>query len=413
MLNIRRREVARLGDRMKASHSKSYGTLSTAAAMVVMGVALQACELTDQAKQAINNALTVESQGGGTVDPPDTQPSCFNQRLVQPEEQIASDVDILFVTDTSGSLDQERAAIADGIDAFVAELPAQTSYRVGVMLAHGDNSTWSGKLYRRSSSNAYVLNSDTMTSAQIRTQLRNNLTGSATDWSTDGGEAGLYSLSYGLTGPRLQSIKQQGFLRDEAALAVVFISDENDICARYPAGVQRVFDPEYLELPAFTQYCGNVTHESTVNLVKSVKGDKPVLISGIVYSDRDHVPSGGENEYGWGYMDAIQYALGIAVNMANGHFDQGLASIGQLVSRSLTLITEITLARPEIDPASIHVYVDGVESTFQYQSLTNVVRLLQPGHAQSIVDVNYCLVPAGGGTGGGCTGVGCGGGIGV
>jgi len=44
-------------------------------------------------------------------------------------------------------------------------------------------------------------------------------------------------------------------MRPDAALAIVFVSDENDICYRYPASITPVVDGDKLEAPAFIRDC--------------------------------------------------------------------------------------------------------------------------------------------------------------
>src|SRR5690606_38137799 len=43
----------------------------------------------------------------GEIDPPDPGEGCFLKRVVQPESEITRKLDLLFVTDTSASLDKE------------------------------------------------------------------------------------------------------------------------------------------------------------------------------------------------------------------------------------------------------------------------------------------------------------------
>src|SRR5690606_11712196 len=162
--------------------------------------------------------------------PVDVQSACFLERSVQPEAEITRKIDLLFVTDTSGSLDEERAGIAEGIDGFVAALPAEVDYQVGVVLGHSSKSSWSGRLYRKDS-DPLVLSSSELSLSDIRKHLKRKLTRTAGDWYADGGEENFYSLWRALDDDRLQESRAAGFFREDAALAVVFISDENEICS--------------------------------------------------------------------------------------------------------------------------------------------------------------------------------------
>lgn len=322
---------------------------------------------------------------------------CYQDQFTQPAEQLSHTVDILFVTDTSGSIVAERGAIAQGIDAFVAQLPSNVDYRIGVMLAHGTPSQWSGRLFRKNTE-PLVLNSTNMTLQQIRDGLAAKLTSPPTQGVTDGGEVGLFSVDYSLSPTSVSLLRSQGFYRTDAALAVVFVSDENDICAIggggmvWPDGRPRVPDFDNLEIPAFHTYCGSVTPQSVVDKLDVLQGDRPLLVAGIVYNNFATVPQGDENEYGYGYIDAITYSNGISVDLASSNLAAGLAQIGQLATTTLTLYTEFTLTHVNVDPNSIHVFVDGAEVPFVFNEQTNQVFLnVYAGHALSDIRVNYCL----------------------
>ena len=350
---------------------------------------LTACELPPE---LISDAFLVneEVEDVPSVPVPSVPDACVNDRFTQPDAEITRNIDILFVVDSSGSLDPERAKIAEGIDAFVAALPAEVNYQIAVMLAHGDQSSRSGKLY--SAHGKPVLSSQELTLDEIRADLLRRMTNPPGDRETDGGEVGLYALSKALKPNRLKQIKAQGFFRSDAALTIVFVSDENDICAEYPDGETPVFDLSGSELSAKEKYCDGITPASVVKDLKALKGDQPLLISGIIYSDKNAVPSVGENEYGYGYIETIQLATGIAIDLAEGDLQAGLNEIGTLASIKLELNFEFKLSQTNIDPASIEVSVDGFEVDFAFKPELNEVHLTDAGEARSTVDVSFCLL---------------------
>lgn len=149
--------------------------------------------------------------------------SCYLERYTQPIAPQSPKVDLLFVTDSSGSLDAEKTNLADGIDAFVAELPANTNYRIAVMLAHGSKSKYSGALFK-AKTEPTVLNSQSMSLATIRSNLKTKLLNTADDSYSDGGEEGLYSLNLAMDPAPLAASQAKGFFRSDATLAVVFAS---------------------------------------------------------------------------------------------------------------------------------------------------------------------------------------------
>lgn len=325
------------------------------------------------------------------LEPVTPAEACYTDSFNQPTAKVGK-LDILFVTDTSGSLDVERAAIADGIDSFVAGLSNDVDYNIAVMLGHGSRSSYKGKLYQQVATEPAVL-TKSMGLTTIRTILKNKLTKVAVDTYSDGGEEGLYSLFQGVTTPALLTQSQTaGFFRPDAALAVVFISDENDICAVYPAGVTPVVDTNNNEVPSKALDCGGITPDTVYAKLKELKGDKPVLISSVIYVAGKPVPVGGENEIGYGYLEATQLSKGLSVYLGgtNTEIANGLGDIGKLADSQLTLILKHTLANTGT-PSSVGVKVDGKDSLFNYDSVTREVNLLEPGGSGSLVDINYCI----------------------
>jgi hypothetical protein len=347
--------------------------------------------MTPEEKNALDQALTdPPSDYQEPAEPP--APACHVERFRQPEGTLLKKVDLLFVTDTSGSMDYERQSIADGIGSFVGELPADADYRVAVMLGHGSRSNYYASLYAKGRRGP-VLDSTKLALPDLRANLKSLLTGQPDDYYSDGGEELLFSFQQALLEPnRLTRARDQGFFRPDAALAVIFVSDENDICARYPAGVTRVPDIDgNLERKAFERDCGSVTPESVLAAVQQLQGDRPFLLGGIVYNNQNY-PRGNENEYGYGFMELIQQSKGISVDLAGGHYDTGLADIGKLVTRQITLRHDFDLAidRAKLDPATIDVHVDGDPVAHEYVAEKNRVHVDQAGEALSSVDVGYC-----------------------
>lgn len=288
-----------------------------------------------------------------------------------------------------GSLDQERSKIASQIQAFVKELPQKVDYRIAIMPGHGSLGKYAGRLFQYAKE-PIVLDSAKMSIDQISQSLSNSLNHLPGDSGSDGGEEGLYSLAQGFSGKSLSNIQKQGFLRSDAALAVVFISDENDICYRYPEDAVGVLDPDHREGPAFERDCANVTPERVLALVKNHMGRRPLLINGIVYTNPDTVPHSGENEIGHGYLDLISLNHGVAVDLAQTDFHQGLSAIGQLASQRLTLISRFPMeVSNNIDPKSLRVRIDGQPVAAQIEG-NEIVLGDDLGEAKSIIEAQYC-----------------------
>ena len=388
----------------------------------------------------LNSTLTLTVAGGlvaGCVCPTDqplpAQTACYTEEF-QRQTQANGSLDLLFVTDTSGSLEDKKSRIASEIDAFVAELPSSFDYQIAVMPAHGSTSYYSGRLYSYAG-NAVVLSSKTMSLSKIQTELRENLVNALSDYYSDGGEEGLYSLYHAMDSSNLQNSRNYGFFRPTAALAVVFISDENDICAIYPAGVTRVPDPTGLEALAFKRDCAGITPQSVLSRVQQMMGGRTLIIDGIVYTNPATVPKGPgiQDEYGYGYMDLIQLAQGTAIDIGLSDYSDGLSQIAKLAVQQMTPTVDFKLSHAPVDPSSISVTLvsssttssggncsnqggdddrdskiaygsvipnpvpsssSGQSATFDFDATTNMVQLTGASIDSSApyADIHYCLV---------------------
>ncbi|RME15928.1 MAG: fibronectin type III domain-containing protein [Bdellovibrio sp.] len=349
-----------------------------------------ACELSEDAKKKIGDVF----DDPPLHDTPDlvypNKPFCFLEKHIQPQAEISKSIDILFMVDSSGSLREERKSIGEGIDAFLQALPQDIDARIGVMLAHAR--TLSGRLYRYDKNKPLVLDTNTLSIDEIRSTLKSRMANVVTERETDGGEMGMFSLSRALDEDRLMENQAEGFFREDAALAVVFVADENDICARYPEGVTPVYDPNHKEPAAFKKYCTDVTAETVLEKVQKFKGKLPLLISGIIYNEDSQFPHRGENEIGYGYLKMIELAGGVAIDLAGGQFNQGLENIGTLATKKLNLKTEFPLERDDFEKDTLKVFVDGQAVPFTYKDTINQVNLTDyAGVENSEVTISYCL----------------------
>lgn len=394
---------------VKACQAQVSLSRFTAVLAVLFALSLSGCGGGAAVQEDINEAFYV-----GVPTPtatPTTPPvaGCFIDRHTQPAAEVTRKLDLLFVVDTSGSLDEERGAIADGIESFISALPPEVDYRIAVMLGHGKTAAQYGKLYSYQNNATYRVLDPSMGIATIKTRLRNNLMLTLNDNDTDGGEAGLASLRRSLDDDRLALARSQGFYRTDAALAVVFVADEQDICADYPAGVTPVLDTNYIEpgakianctrtaparivdgvviTPSYTEV---ITPESVLRALRDVQGERPLVVGGITYNSNVY-PRTGENEYAYGYNETIAMANGVSVDLASGNYSSGLNQIGALATVRMSLNSEFSLMHQNVDPATIDVQIDGSVVPFQYIAEFNQIGLTGAlGTALSTVDIRYC-----------------------
>ena len=359
--------------------------------------------ITDEAQEDINSVLA-DPDSAGATNPPVVAPSCFNDRFVQPEAEVTKSIDLIFVVDTSGSLNEERTEVAQGIDSFVDALPDDVDFTVGVVLGHSPLSPWSGKFYQHAGEPVVLKSSDSTVEdirAQLTLKLGNSVPGEAV---SDGGEGTFVSLNQMMDSAPMALAKSQGSFRDNAALAVVFLSDEQELCYEYPEGENGVFDPQGTEIPFKANYCTRtneegeeetINHELILQKLVAAKKGKPLVVGAIAYADESNVPAGGENEFGRGYTDLAELAgsNGVLVDLASGNYESGLSQIGQLVTVNLQLVFFFGLSQPTemLDLDTLEVAVDGIDAEFDYLDTTNQVHVPEPGISQSTVDISYCL----------------------
>ncbi len=371
---------------------------------------LSGCLASPEAQQDVAAAFTPTLPTPVDLPLPNPAIGCYADRYRQPAASVTKSVDLLFVIDSSSSLNDELRLVADGIDAFIQALPADVDYRIASMLAHGPGSARSGKLFSKARTGvATVLRSDLLDPATLRANFRHDLMNVVTENDTDGGEIGMVSLTRALDDDRLAESRALGFFREDAALAVIFISDENDICAEYPSGVTPVPDPQGAEARSKVAYCvrdaparmvdgvmiapsyrETITAESIVKKLQDLQAGRPLVLSAIAYTNPATVPGGGENEYGYGWLDMVKLASGVEVEMTDASYTNGLNRIGALTTVKLSLHQEFALTRREIDIATIETRVDGETVGHTYVPELNQVLLSELGSAESTIDVLYC-----------------------
>lgn len=311
----------------------------------------------------------------------------------QTSEAITNKLDILFVMDTSNSLDEERTAIATNMRRFIQEVEKISQrttngdpldYEMAVLLGHGPNTSLTGK-----SGSAYgnlfvhqgeslitnpVLKSSEMDVELMSQTLLKRFNGngdlkSTRDRSNTQGEAGLLSLGQFL---RDQINNSTGFPRKDAALMIIFVSDENDVCYDYKAandyfasiGLKRRDEPQVHsskreeldgisrdkpEHEAFVRECGSGDRgqpETIVNLIKNIKdhssetnNNLPIIPTALVYRTKGEQkdaqkrkgPFSGDNEMGHGYLNVLKdFGSAETVSLLNSSNDSTNGAVGLL-----------------------------------------------------------------------------------
>lgn len=247
-------------------------------------------------------------------------------------------VDILFVIDDSHSMAEEQQALADGFSAFIQEIEAtDTDFHLGIITTSFDYTDPDrGKLIGTPT----VITSADDYAALFTQRVQVGVTGSDRE---KGLEAAAWALS-----PAMLSGVNSGFLRSEAYLLVVFVSDENDCSDR---GALEAFDVN----ACYDRYDDLVPVEVFVDELVDTKGGKPekVVLSAIVGPERDMgctdaVP-------GFRYMDAAHLTSGLVGDICQQDWSGILWELGL---NATGIYYSFRLSYPAVED-SLEVYVDG------------------------------------------------------
>jgi len=237
-------------------------------------------------------------------------------------------VDILWVIDNSVSMQNEQESVAAGAQDFVANLETgDMDFHLGVISTDVDDVN----------DNAGVLlgNPAVLTSAcrddgnpadcTYATTFQQRVVMGTTGSDQERGlEAAVMALS-----PPLSDSRNAGFLRDEAALAIIIVSDEND-CSDFGAlGVDSTGEVCYEENEKLTPV------PDIIDRLQSLKADpSKVSLSGIVGPT---VLSNCENTYpGTRYYSAISLLAGVAADICQTDYSAVMDQLGLVAAGVLT-----------------------------------------------------------------------------
>lgn len=159
---------------------------------------------------------------------------------------IDAPIDVLWVLDNSGSMDESLSRLNDQLDLFIdAFLKLGLDYHIGVVTTDMDNTSQAGKLQ---GSPTYIDSSTANPVAKFQDRASVGSGGSAD-------EKGLDAAKAALTDP-LASGHNAGFLRADSTVSVIVLSDENDSSSVKSGGFVSWFeglraDPDQTTFNAF------------------------------------------------------------------------------------------------------------------------------------------------------------------
>ncbi|MDH3650703.1 MAG: hypothetical protein OEQ53_13550, partial [Saprospiraceae bacterium] len=325
-------------------------------------------------------------------------------------------LDILFMLDDSDSMHDNRRTVAHFLHRFFELLDASgIHFSTGIMLGHADRYK-AGLFISSDGSEIHKVMCRTDWSVEeIATQMQLNML--SVGLSGTAGEAGLYSLKESIT-TNLEINQNLDFYHEESALAIVFMSDENDISeSRDPGSCES--GPYHFQ-PVGMSSIGNNCVEAEIRQtyysypdgflrwgyhqvfseVLHLKDDLPLFSAAITYQPGDR--HSGFEDYGYGYNEFVDMAkrghkinLDLVRNQPEKFAESFLAFVELLASEKYRL-TRFVMKR-EIIPSSVIVWVDNYLLPDKAFRLDQNVVTIDPGQAGSSGDaIRISYAPVGG-----------------
>ncbi len=318
--------------------------------------------LVPTAEQAHTGTITVSSNDPdeGVVEVPvDGEGSGEGVQTDSYTQNGAGEVDVLFVIDNSGSMTTHQEKVEDELASFFNWFQTLAlDYHIGVITSDMVCTDQAGRLQ---GSPTYVTNA----TSNVESELADAVSVGENDC---GAESGLGAMEQAFTEPLLSG-HNAGFLRDDAFLSVVLLSDE----------------PEQSSQDA----------QHYIDFLLALKGDSYLLSVSAIVGDYG---SGCDNWCGWLSVDAdpgnkyieVQQAYpGVFESICECSFAESLEDIGWT---SAGYRSTFPLSRTPSDSSAITVEVDGSSASgWSYDSAANAVEFTAGNEpdAFSAIDIQY------------------------
>jgi hypothetical protein len=312
--------------------SRSMHRMILGAVAVFVLVAVTGCD--DTRFVGVKSQVDTFSQDGedivdfftqdGTTQVDSFEQSGFHQ-IDSFEQKASAEVDILWVVDNSASMGEEQTNLANNFGSFIAFINnSLIDYHIGVISTDMDNPDHSGKLQ----GSPLVIDRDTLPDPQTAFAA-NVMVGSG----GGGYEMGVLAAHNALTEP-LSAVGgfNEGFLRDTASLAVIFVSDEDD-----------------------HSYGGIDYYIRFFSSLKDVGNENNVIVAAIVGDTPDGCDGdGGAARPGESFHELVGELGGTTASICADDFSVTLEQLGLTVAG---LTRKFVLSR-EPDPGTVIVRVD-------------------------------------------------------
>lgn len=284
--------------------------------------------------------------------------SCSDQKFAVEEESnnfgqrvtYNTQVDVLFVVDTSSSMGPRQTLLANQVPAFLKGLnDTGLDYHIGVTTMDMSSNGQRGKLLAGAGEPRVL----TKATANLGSVLANRIQAGETGSPVERGQEAM------IEAVRLSTLGDynEGFLRDQALFNVVFLSDEED------------------------------QSDSSVNYIDALDFIKPLLpygdrswithLIGIMPSDPSCQTADWQySSPGLRYMELATQSFGTVSSICDADFKKALTNVR---SRILEVTTDFPLARrPLVE--TIRVFINGIEipksetNGWTYRETVNMIR---------------------------------------
>lgn len=273
-------------------------------------------------------AFTPDDAISGSPNPPDLEVPIVSDRIVQSPEQL---VDVLFVIDDSCSMGDYQEALGANMSAFMQFFQdSGLDYHIGVVSTDARPSS-GGKLVDNPSGGRFIT-PQTADAVSAFSQMSDLGT------SGDANERGLAATYAALETER--DAHNVGFLRSEATLSVIIVSDEDDHSNGVPYDVS-----------GFTAW------------IDGYRGDPGrTSLSSIVCFEDGSACGDSISERGDDYLAIAAATGGIQWNIGTSNWDEALEQLGMEAAgiRREFFLTQV----PAEDTIEVEVRIEGEEPIF-------------------------------------------------
>ena len=256
------------------------------------------------------------------------------------QSNAVNGIDILWVIDTSGSMDDHQAELMQGIDAMMNALP-EAGWRLAMISADPGVSVHEQQFPLVPGDD--MLDAESMFAGMLRGSKEKGFD-SAYRYIVDNAYSG-------------------SWMRWDAALLIVFVSDENDQS-----------DSQFTRVQDFIGWYGSLRSS--------------VYLSAIVnFPHTESLCAPPAHEVGTRYIEAVRYFEGILVDICSDDWSAGVSSASSLV----TPIEELSLSRMP-KPSTLRVFINGqLNIGWHYDSGLNSVKFNPIPPSGSLVEIGYIV----------------------